>query len=62
MTLLPRITTSPMVSPSRGDVVHVVVDDPDEVGDDVRLALAGSQARACSSAGSSSQSGASRRR
>ena len=28
MTLLPRMTTSPIVSPSRGHVAQLVVDDP----------------------------------
>ena len=43
MTLLPRITTSPIVWPSRGYIVHVVVHDAHEVGRRVRLTLAGEE-------------------
>ena len=46
MTLLPRITTSPIVAPSRGTSSIALVDDAHEVGDRVGLALAREQPRA----------------
>ena len=55
MTLFPRITTSPIVSPSRGDVVHLPVDDAHRLALVYPMALA-RQGAPAHSAGSPSQS------
>ena len=57
MTLLPRMTTSPIVAPSRGTSRVVLVDDPHEVARSGTPWPWRARRRACSSAGSASQSG-----